>query len=58
MEDIVNLWSRRVRKEIKIGKLPTGGCIEGKRHSERLCPELRAEVPTGLKGMPRGKQGC
>lgn len=57
VEDIVNLWSRRARKEIKIGKLTTGGCIEGKRHSERICPELRAEVPTGLKVLPPGQAG-
>lgn len=57
VEDIVNLWSRRSRKEIKIGKLATGGCIEGRRHFERICPELRAEVPTGLKVLPPGQAG-
>lgn len=57
VEDTVNLWSRRARKEIKIGKLSTGRCIEGKGHSERILPELRAEVPTGLKVLPLGQAG-
>lgn len=57
VEDIVNLWSKRARKEIKIGKLTTRGCIEGKKHSERICPEVRAEVPTGLKVLPPGQAG-